>query len=199
VTFYPLVGSHPKSYQFFYFSEISLKTSVSTQIIQPTPKGILTRPTNKKAAVYIRQVVVHQTRLGNDLQELHTELLLKFDHEIGWTDDLIIVFNDSGIPASAPLEKREGLQPTAQRAPLFERKGVPCLGLGWGGKADIVPCVCYNGTMKNEQKTTRMNTRYPADVYEAIQQFAKEDSRSFHSMVIWILREYVKQRQGKRN
>lgn len=62
----------------------------------------------------------------------------------------------------------------------------------------IVPYVCYNGTMQKEQKPTKMNTRYPVDVYEAIRQFAQEDSRSFHGMVIWILREYVKQRQKER-
>jgi hypothetical protein len=77
--------------------------------------------------------------------------------------------------------------------------GVPYWGLGWGGNGDMVPYMCYNGTMQDEQKPTSMNTRYPADVYEAIRQFAQEDSRSFHNMVIWILREYVKHRRGKRN
>jgi len=50
--------------------------------------------------------------------------------------------------------------------------------------------------MKRE-KDTKINTRYPADVYAAIKQFAQADSRSFNGMVIWILREYIKQRQGK--
>jgi hypothetical protein len=49
----------------------------------------------------------------------------------------------------------------------------------------------------NREKEVKINTRYPADVYAALKQFAQEDSRSFHSMVIWILRAYIKQRQGK--
>ena len=50
--------------------------------------------------------------------------------------------------------------------------------------------------MKTE-KETKMNTRYPADVYAAIKQFAQEDSRSFNNMVIWILRDYINKRLGK--
>ena len=49
----------------------------------------------------------------------------------------------------------------------------------------------------NTAKETKINTRYPADVYAAIKQFAQEDSRSFNGMVIWILREYLKRRVGK--
>ena len=61
---------------------------------------------------------------------------------------------------------------------------------------DIALYWCYNGTMSTE-KTTHMNTRYPADVYAALKRFAQEDGRSFQSMVIWILRAYIKQRMGK--
>jgi hypothetical protein len=50
--------------------------------------------------------------------------------------------------------------------------------------------------MKTE-KETKMNTRYPADVYTAIKRFAQEDSRSFNNMVIWILRDYINKRLGK--
>jgi len=46
-------------------------------------------------------------------------------------------------------------------------------------------------------KEIKINTRYPAEVYVALKQFAKEDGRSFHNLVIWILREYIKQRQAK--
>jgi hypothetical protein len=49
----------------------------------------------------------------------------------------------------------------------------------------------------NTEKETKINTRYPADVYTAIKQFALEESRSFNGMVIWILREYIKRRAGK--
>lgn len=43
-----------------------------------------------------------------------------------------------------------------------------------------------------------MNTSYPFDVYTAFKQFAQEDGRSFHSMVIWVLREYIKVRTSKK-
>ena len=49
----------------------------------------------------------------------------------------------------------------------------------------------------NTDKETKINMRFPSDVYTALKQFAQEDSRSFHSMVIWILRDYIKRRAGK--
>jgi len=84
----------------------------------------VTLATNQKAALYIRQAGVHQTRLGNDLRKLYTELLLTFAHEMGWPDDLIIIVNDSDIPASAPLEKREGLQQLIRAIEQDEVKAV---------------------------------------------------------------------------
>ena len=45
----------------------------------------ITLPTNQKAALYIRQAAVQQTRSSNNLPALYTELLLKFAYEIGWT------------------------------------------------------------------------------------------------------------------
>lgn len=62
---------------------------------------------------------------------------------------------------------------------------------------DMVLCLYYNGTMQQEHTTIKMNTRYPQDVYEALKRFAQEDGRSFHNMVIWILRDYIRLRQGK--
>jgi hypothetical protein len=50
---------------------------------------------------------------------------------------------------------------------------------------------------RKETKDTSINTRYPQDVLIAIRQCAQEDQRSFNAMVIWILRAYIKQRQGK--
>jgi DNA invertase Pin-like site-specific DNA recombinase len=70
----------------------------------------VTLPTSDKAAVYIRQAAANQTTMGKDLRELNTQLLLTFARSAGWCDENLVVFNDSGIPASAPLEKREGLQ-----------------------------------------------------------------------------------------
>lgn len=51
--------------------------------------------------------------------------------------------------------------------------------------------------MNTDKRETTINTRYPADVYEAIKQFAQEDSRSFNNMVIWILRQYIQTRKEK--
>ncbi len=65
---------------------------------------------NGKAAIYIRRATVSQTRMGNDLRELTTQILITFAHEHGFTDEQLVIFNDTGLPASAPLEKREGLQ-----------------------------------------------------------------------------------------
>ena len=58
--------------------------------------------------------------------------------------------------------------------------GVP-FGVRWekGKPLDMVPFMCYNSTM-NTEKETKINTRYPADVYAAIKQFALEDTRSFN-------------------
>jgi len=69
-------------------------------------------------------------------------------------------------------------------------------GLGQGGHIDIVLSLCYNGAMDTGREI-KINTRYPTDVYAALKQFAKEDGRSFHNLVIWILREYIKQRQAQ--
>jgi len=49
------------------------------------------------------------------------------------------------------------------------------------------------------EKEVKMNTRFPADVYAAIKQFAQEDSRSFNNMVIWILRKYIQERKGRQS
>jgi len=49
--------------------------------------------------------------------------------------------------------------------------------------------------MQEEWKTTNMNMRYPADVVAAIRQYAQADGRSFHNLVIWILRQYIQQRR----
>jgi hypothetical protein len=51
--------------------------------------------------------------------------------------------------------------------------------------------------MQQEQNTININMRYPRDIYEAIKRFAQADGRSFHNMVLWILRDYIQRRQGK--
>ncbi len=62
------------------------------------------------------------------------------------------------------------------------------LGYPGGVNVETVLCTCYTSTMsteKTEKKETTINTRYPADVYEAVKQLAHEDSRSFNNMVMF--------------
>lgn len=88
--------------------------------------------------------------------------------------------------------------------PLTENRFESPRSFKWGMKSprpqaqtlDMVLYMCYHSAMDTE-KNTNINTRYPADVYAALKRFAQEDQRSFHSMVMWILRLYIKQRQGK--
>ena len=44
----------------------------------------------------------------------------------------------------------------------------------------------------------RHSIRFPLDLLEAIKQFAKEDARSINSEVVWVLRDYVQRRKGKK-
>jgi hypothetical protein len=45
------------------------------------------------------------------------------------------------------------------------------------------------------QDEKRVSVRFPLDVLEAFRQHAKEDNRSLNSEVVWVLREYLKQRE----
>ena len=67
-------------------------------------------PGEGKAALYIRQATPTQTVMGSDLGQLPTQRLITFAHEKGFTDENLVVFNDSGLPATAALEKREGMR-----------------------------------------------------------------------------------------
>jgi hypothetical protein len=67
-------------------------------------------PTGQKVAIYIRQAAISQTTMGNDLRALNTQLLITFAHEKGWSDENLIIFNDTGLPATTELEKREGMR-----------------------------------------------------------------------------------------
>jgi hypothetical protein len=43
--------------------------------------------------------------------------------------------------------------------------------------------------------TVHINIRFPAEVIAALRQYAREDGRSLHGEVLWILREYIRRRQ----
>lgn len=66
-------------------------------------------PTDTKAALYIRRATAGESTMDKDLRELNTQLLVKFARELGFLYENIIIFNDTGIPATTPLEKREGM------------------------------------------------------------------------------------------
>jgi DNA invertase Pin-like site-specific DNA recombinase len=69
-------------------------------------------PTTEKAALYIRQAQAHSAHPARDknVRERNTEALLQLAHKAGWTDDLLVIFNDSGLPPSSTLDKREGMR-----------------------------------------------------------------------------------------
>jgi len=46
--------------------------------------------------------------------------------------------------------------------------------------------------MKNEYRTP---IRFPRDLWETLKRLAQEDSRSFNSEVVWILRNYTEGRE----
>jgi hypothetical protein len=60
----------------------------------------------------------------------------------------------------------------------------------------MVLFLCYNSTMTRENApTVHINIRFPAEVIAALRQYAKEDGRSLHGEVLWILRDYIRRRQ----
>jgi hypothetical protein len=48
---------------------------------------------------------------------------------------------------------------------------------------------------KSEEKS--IGTRYPLDVLSDIKHLAEQEGRSFNGEVIWILRDYIRQRKGE--
>lgn len=52
---------------------------------------------------------------------------------------------------------------------------------------------------KGNVEKTRTNITIEKDLKSQLEVFAKEDDRSFNSLVIFILREYVKNRSAKSN
>ncbi|GLV54295.1 hypothetical protein KDH_11430 [Dictyobacter sp. S3.2.2.5] len=45
------------------------------------------------------------------------------------------------------------------------------------------------------EKEIRFSVRFPPEVLDHIKHVAKEEERSINSEIIWILREYLKERQ----
>jgi DNA invertase Pin-like site-specific DNA recombinase len=79
-----------------------------TQHNNSKQNGLVAQP--RKAAIYVRAAAGQATRLTTDIRQLTTEILYALAHDHGFADTSLVVYNDSGLPATAPLEKREGLQ-----------------------------------------------------------------------------------------
>ncbi|HKB48960.1 MAG TPA: Arc family DNA-binding protein [Ktedonobacterales bacterium] len=62
----------------------------------------------------------------------------------------------------------------------------------------MVPLLCYNSTMKTKALITHINVRFPADLIEELRRSARENERSLHGEILWILREYVARRKRER-
>lgn len=45
-------------------------------------------------------------------------------------------------------------------------------------------------------KDTRYAIRFPLDIVATLKRYAQEDGRSFNGQVVWIIREYIKKREG---
>jgi Resolvase, N terminal domain len=81
---------------------------------------------NEKAAIYIRVASPQVSRHTTDARELHVEQLVQYARQLGFTDETILIFDDSGIPASAPLEKRGAMQALFQALEQGEVKTLFC-------------------------------------------------------------------------
>ena len=68
----------------------------------------------------------------------------------------------------------------------------------WLWPLRVVPSLCYNGCMRDEQPIKHINVRFPADLLDELRRSAKENGRSLHGEILWALREYVARRQRTR-
>lgn len=59
----------------------------------------------------------------------------------------------------------------------------------------MVPYICYIGTMNAKSPITHINMRFPTDLVEELRRSARENGRSLHGEILWILREYVARRK----
>jgi hypothetical protein len=49
-----------------------------------------------------------------------------------------------------------------------------------------------------KQQVKRFSVRFPLDVLEAVKQAAQEDDRPINSEIVWLLRQALASRKGKR-
>lgn len=68
----------------------------------------------------------------------------------------------------------------------------------WPVRLAMVPLLCYIGTMSTKPPVIHINVRFPADLIEELRRSARENGRSLHGEILWILREYAARRQRER-
>jgi len=49
----------------------------------------------------------------------------------------------------------------------------------------------------DEKQKQKISILFPVDILKDIREQAKRDERSFNGEVIWILRDYIRQRKGE--
>ncbi len=50
--------------------------------------------------------------------------------------------------------------------------------------------------MPDPGPVTRMTVRFPIDLYDALAAWAREDGRSLHGQIVYLLRKLVEERKG---
>ncbi len=72
------------------------------------------------------------------------------------------------------------------------------VGLGHRGTTRLTynPFRGKNRCMDEKQKQ-KISILFPVDILKDIREQAKRDERSFNGEVIWILRDYIRQRKGE--
>jgi hypothetical protein len=53
--------------------------------------------------------------------------------------------------------------------------------------------------MNTKAPITHINVRFPADLIEELRRSARENGRSLHGEVLWILREYMARQKRERD
>jgi len=73
--------------------------------------GTTQLPLTAKVGVYARQSSLMQVKNYKESTEMQTTDLIAFAHRLGWTDELIILFNeDLGVSGKLRIDQREGLR-----------------------------------------------------------------------------------------
>ena len=81
------------------------------------------------------------------------------------------------------------LRNISQKIPCIETQNT------WPSQLELVPLLCYHGTMNTKPPIVHINVRFPVDLIDELRRVAREDGRSLHGEILWILRDYVVRRK----